>query len=627
MAMIRNLALAAGLLLAPFSSFAAEPAAAVTNSTPPAVEVPGATDLMGVHAIALHGTPKYPAGFTHYNYTNPDAPKGGLIRLGGFGSFDNLNPFILKGEAADGLPLMYDTLLVGSGDEPFTEYGLLAKTIDLPADRSWVAFDLRPEATFSDGRPVTADDIVWSFNTLKAEGAPFYRAYYTEVVKAEAESPTRVKFTFAEAGNRELPLIVGQMPVLPRHYWESKKFADTTLTSPVGSGPYAIETFTAGRSITFRLRSDYWGRDLPVNKGRYNFGQIRYDYYRDLGVMFEAFKAGDLDFRLENSARNWAVGYNVPAVTNGRLIKESIQHEDPQGMQGFMFNTRREIFKDVRVRRAIATLMDFEWMNANLFYGQYKRTLSYFANSDLASSGLPEGQEMAILSAMREQVPASIFTTPYTLPVTKGDGNIRPQLAAALQLLKDAGYAPKSGVMTSKATGTPLKFEFLLIQEDFVRVVQPFVKNLERIGIKATLRVVDSSQYINRLNDFDFDMIVTSVPNSLSPGNEQLNFWGSAFADQPGSRNYAGVKDPAVDSLIAQLIKAPDRETLVAITHALDRVLLAGWYVVPQWHLSAYRVGYWNRFSHPEIAQKHGLGFMDTWWVDPAKAAALTQKP
>lgn len=604
-----RLALALGLFLAPLAALAAE------------------GDLTGAHAIALHGEPKYGPDFAHFEYVNPAAPKGGLVRMGGFGSFDNLNPFILKGEAADGLGMMYDTLLQSSADEPFSEYGLLAASIDLPADRSWVAFDLRPAATFSDGKPVTAEDVVWTFNTLKTEGAPFYRAYYAEVTKAEAESPSRVKFTFAAAGNRELPLIVGQMPVLPRHYWEGKKFADSTLTPPVGSGPYAIATVSAGRSIAYKLRADYWGRDLPVNRGRYNFGTIRYDYYRDLGVMFEAFKAGELDFRLENSARNWATGYTVPAVANGRLVKETIAHEDPQGMQGFMFNTRREIFSDVRVRKAIALLMDFEWMNANLFYGQYKRSQSYFANSELASSGIPQGNELAILEPFRARLAPEIFTTPYALPQTAGDGNIRAQMQQAIALLKEAGYELKNGVMTSKATGKPLNFEFLLIQEDFVRVVQPFTKNLERVGIKARLRVVDSAQYINRLNDFDFDMIVTSVPNSLSPGNEQLNFWGSAFASQPGSRNYAGVKDPVVDALIAQLITAPDRETLKDTVHALDRVLLAGWYVVPQWHLSSHRVGYWNRFAHPAIAQKYGLGFLDTWWVDPAKDAALAQKP
>lgn len=627
--MIKNLLLTAsllsGLTLAPLAALAEAPTAPAADTATATATQPEV--MTGLYGLALHGAPKYPADFTHFDYANPDAPKGGTVRLGGFGSFDNLNPFILKGEAADGLGMMYDTLLQSSADEPFTEYGLLAKSIDLPADRSWVAFDLRPEAKFSDGQPVTAQDVVWSFNTLKAEGAPFYRAYYGAVTKAEAESPTRVKFTFAEAGNRELPLIIGQLPVLPEHYWQGKNFADSTLTPPVGSGPYAIGDFTAGRSITFKLRDDYWGKDLPVNKGRYNFANIRYDYYRDLGVMFEAFKAGEIDFRAESSARNWATGYNVPAIDNGRMVKETIANQDPQGMQGFMFNTRREVFKDVRVRKAIALLMDFEWMNANLFYSQYTRSQSYFSNSELASTGLPDAKELALLEPYKAQLPASIFTTPFELPKTAGDGNIRPQLTAAMALLKEAGYAPKNGVMTNLATGKPLSFEFLLVQEDFVRVVQPFTRNLERLGIKANLRVIDTAQYINRLNDFDFDMIVTSVPNSLSPGNEQSSYWGSKFADEPGAHNYAGVKDPVVDALIAQLVKAPDRETLVTICHALDRVLLAGWYVVPQWHLSSYRVAYWNKFSHPAIAQKYGLGFMDTWWVDSAKATALTQKP
>lgn len=604
---MKKLLLALGLLLAPLASFAAD------------------AGITAAHGLALHGAPKYAPDFTHFDYVNPDAPKGGLVRLGGFGGFDNLNPFILKGEAADGLGMIYDTLLQSSADEPFTEYGLLAESIDLPADRSWVAFNLRPEAKFSDGKPVTADDVVWSFNILKTEGAPFYRSYYSEIVKAVAESPTRVKFTFASAGNRELPLIVGQMPVMPQHYWEGKKFADTTLVPPIGSGPYAIGDVTAGRSISFNLRPDYWGKDLPVNKGRNNFGTIRYDYYRDLSVMFEAFKAGELDFRLEMSARQWATGYNVPAVTDGRIVKENIANEDPQGMQGFMFNTRRDVFKDVRVRHAIALLMDFEWMNANLFYSQYTRSQSYFSNSELASTGLPSAAELALLEPYKAQLPASVFTTPFELPKTAGNGSMREQMAAAVNLLKEAGYTLKNGVM--QKDGKPLAFEFLLVQEDFVRVVQPFVQNLARIGIKATLRVIDTAQYQNRLNDFDFDMIVTSVSNSLSPGNEQMNFWGSKEADQVGSRNYAGVKSPVVDALIAQLIKAPDRETLVTICHALDRVLLSGWYVVPQWHLSSYRVAYWNRFAHAPVLQKYGMGFMDTWWVDAAKDRALTQKP
>lgn len=604
---MRHILFAAALCLAAFSASANE------------------GDLTGVHGIALHGGPAYPADFTHFAYINPAAPKGGLVRLGAYGGFDSLNSFIIKGEAADGLGLLYDTLLTPSADEPFSEYGLLAKSIDMPADRSWVAFTLREEARFSDGKPVIASDVVWTFNTLKKEGNPFYRSYYAEVSKAEADGPQRVKFTFAGPGNRELPLIVGQMPVLPEHFWKARKFGDTFLDAPIGSGPYAVSRIEAGRSISYTLRPDYWGKDLPVNKGRYNFGTIRYDYYRDLGVMLEALKAGELDFRQEYSARNWATSYDVPAVRDGRLVKEALPSGDPQGMQGFIFNTRRPVFADVRVRQAIALMMDFEWMNANLFYGEYTRSTSYFSNSELASTGLPDAAELKVFEPYRAQLPQSVFTTPFALPQTKGDGNIRPLMTQAVTLLKDAGYTLKDGVMQKE--GKPLAFEFLLVQEDFVRVVQPFIRNLERIGIKASLRMVDSSQYQNRLNSFDFDMMVTSVANSLSPGNEQANYWGSAFAAQEGSRNYAGVKSPVIDALIARIIKAEDRPTLVTLCRALDRVLLSGWYVVPQWHLTKYRLAYWNRFSHPAQIQKYGLGFMDTWWVDLAKEATLARKP
>lgn len=580
--------------------------------------------LSGSHAFSLHGSPKYAADFAHFDYVNADAPKGGLVRLAGFGGFDNLNPFILKGESADGLGLVFDTLLISSADEASTEYGLLANSLDTPADRAWVAFNLRPEARFSDGSPVSASDVVWTFNTLKKDGAPFYRMYYAQVVKAEAESPTRVKFTFAEAGNRELPLIIGQMPVLPAAAWSGKNFADTTLVPLTGSGPYAVSKVDAGRSITYQRRADYWAANLPVNKGRYNFDTIRYDYYRDSGVMMQAFKAGEYDFKLESSARDWATAYDIPALREGRIIKENIHHEDPQGMQGFVFNTRREMFKDIRVRKAIAQLLDFEWMNANLFYGQYTRSNSFFANSELASSGLPEGKELEVLEGFRDKLPPELFSTPLTQPTTKGDGNVRPQMQAALDLLKEAGYAPQKGVMVNTATGAPLAFEILLVQDNFVRVAQPFVKNLERLGIKASIRLVDTAQYQNRVTKFDYDMMVGSAPQSLSPGNEQANYWNSASADTEGSANYAGVKDPVVDALVSQIIKAPDRETLVAHVKALDRVLLWGWYVIPQWHLSTYRVAYWNRFGHPEHPQKYGLGFPDTWWFDAEKDAALT---
>jgi microcin C transport system substrate-binding protein len=577
----------------------------------------------GLHGLAMHGDPAYGQGFSHFAYTNPDAPKGGAIHLGGFGGFDNLNPFILKGEAAEGLSLMYDTLMMGSADEAFSQYGLLAESVDLPDDRSWVAFTLRPEAKFSDGTPVTADDVVWTFKTLMEKGSPYFRAYYSEVTGAVAESPRRVKFTFKGPGNRELPLIVGQMAVLPKHYWDGKDFSASTLETPIGSGPYRLGAVQAGRSITYDLRPDYWGKDLPVNRGRYNISHITYDYYKDLEVMFEAFKAGEIDFRLENVARNWATGYDLPAVKEGRIRKELIPHQDPQGMQGFFMNTRRPVFSDVRVRHALSLLLDFEWLNKNLFHNQYTRSTSFFANSELASSGVAAADEVKLLEPFKDQLPPEVFTAPFALPVTAGDGNQRDQLRQAVEMLKGAGWELKNGVMTNTQSGQPFTFEILLVQDNFIRVTQPLVKALERIGIKAAIRVIDTAQYQNRLNDFDYDMIVGTASQSLSPGNEQTNYWGSLAADLKGSSNFAGVKSPVVDALITKIVQAPDRPSLLTAVHALDRVLLNGYYVIPQWHMAAHRVAYWNRFSHPEVLQKYGFGFPDVWWVDAAKDAAL----
>lgn len=591
-----------------------------------AADAPVPSVRTGLHGLAMHGDPAYGPNFSHFAYTNPDALKGGAIHLGGFGGFDNLNPFILKGEAAEGLSLMYDTLMMGSADEAFSQYGLLAQSVDLPEDRSWVAFTLRPEAKFSDGTPVTAEDVVWTFKTLMEKGSPYFRAYYNEVTGAVAESPNRVKFTFKGPGNRELPLIVGQMAVLPKHYWDGKDFSASTLEPPIGSGPYRLGGVQAGRSVTYDLRPDYWGKDLPVNRGRYNIAKITYDYYKDLEVMFEAFKAGAIDFRLENVARNWATGYDLPAVREGRILKELIPHQDPQGMQGFFMNTRRPVFSDVRVRHALSLLLDFEWLNKNLFHDQYTRSTSFFANSELASGGLPTADELKLLEPFKDQLPPDVFSAPFALPVTSGDGNQRDQLRQAVDMLKTAGWELKNGVMTNMQSGQPFTFEILLVQDNFIRVTQPLVKALERIGIKAAIRVIDTAQYQNRLNDFDYDMIVSTASQSLSPGNEQTNYWGSLAADLKGSSNFAGVRSPAVDALIAKIVQAPDRQSLLTAVHALDRVLLNGYYVIPQWHMAAHRVAYWNRFSHPEVLQKYGFGFPDVWWVDATKDAALARK-
>jgi microcin C transport system substrate-binding protein len=574
------------------------------------------------HAIAMQGEPKYGADFKRFDYVNPNAPKGGTIVSGAVGSFDSLNPFILKGQTAAGVGALFETLLVPSLDEPFTEYGLLAETIEWPEDRSWVAFTLRPQARWHDGKPVTVEDVIWSFETLKTKGHPFYQYYYKSVAKAEKVGDRKVRFTFSGGPNPELPLITGQLPVLPKHYWQDRNFEATTLDPPVGSGAYKIKSLNPGKSITYELDPNYWGRNLPVNVGQDNFTVIRYDYYRDLAVLREAFKAGDMDFFSENMAKEWATGYNIPAVQQGVIIKREIPHENPEGMQAFVFNTRKDIFKDRRVREAIGYAFDFEWSNKNLFYNAYKRSISFFSNSELAARGLPSPEELKILSKYRGRIPEEVFTKEYSPPKTDGSGEIRANLRSALNRLSEAGWKVVDGKLTHTATGKKMSFEILLDSSDFERIVLPFTKNLERLGIEAKVNTVDTAQYQNRVDNFDFDVVIMTWAQSLSPGNEQRDFWGSRAAETPGSRNLAGIKDPVVDELIDLIITAPDRNSLVYRTRALDRVLLWGHYVIPQWHISTYRVLYWDKFASPKIMPKYALG-LNTWWIDTAKESAL----
>ncbi|MEI8393384.1 MAG: extracellular solute-binding protein [Rhodospirillaceae bacterium] len=577
-----------------------------------------------VHGMSLYGPPKYPADFKHFDYVDPAASKGGDIKLSTIGSFDSLNPFILRGQAAAGNTMVFQTLTESSQDEPFSVYGLLAETIDVAPDRSRVAFTLRPQARFSDGTPVTVDDVIWSFQTLREQGHPHYRLYYTNVSKVEKTGPLTVSFSFSGPANRELPLIMGQLPVLPKHWFTKERpFNSTTLEPIPGSGPYVIADVQPGRSILYKRVKDWWAKDLPVSVGRYNFDTIRYDYYRDADIAFEAFKAGAIDFRLENSAKNWATGYDVPAVKEGRIIRETIKHEDPQGMQGFVYNTRRPLFHDRNIRQALAYMFDFEWSKASLMYGQYTRTASYYSNSDLAASGQPSQAQLQILEPYRGREPDEVFTTAFEPPKTDGTGNIRQNQRIALELFRKAGREMRDGKLVDTKTSEPVSFEILLDNPMFERIVQPYIRNLARTGITASIRIVDSAQYQNRLNSFDFDMIVDSMPQSLSPGNEQRDYWSSAAAKEQGSRNLAGVNDPVVDELVTRLISAPDRETLINTTHALDRVLLWGWYVIPQWHNDHHRVAYWARFGHPAVPAKYGLPYESTWWIDPAKDAAL----
>jgi microcin C transport system substrate-binding protein len=580
--------------------------------------------------IAMHGAPKYAADFKNLDYVNPDAPKGGTLRLGVAGTFDSLNPYIIKGVAAPGINMAYQTLMANSEDEAFSEYGLLAETIETPQDRSWVVFNLRQEARWNDGKPVTAEDVVWSFNTLMSKGHPFYRAYYANVKSAAAETPLRVKFTFNMAGNRELPLIMGQMPVLPRHFWagegQAKDFAKSTLDAPLGSGPYRVKAVDAGRRITYERVTDWWAKDLAVVKGQYNFDTIVYDVYRDETVLLQAFFSGNYDFRQENVAKSWFAEYDQPPVRAGLIRKEEIHHSLPAGMQSFAFNIRRKMFQDIKVRQALGLAFDFEWSNKQFAYGTYKRTQSYFANSELASSGLPEGRELEILQKFKGQVPEEVFNKEFTLPRTSGSGqDMRQNLSAARQLLTEAGWQMgKDGLLEKE--GQPFKFEILVESEMFERWINPVISNLKKLGVEAKLRIVDTSQYQQRMDNFDFDMTVANFGQSLSPGNEQRDFWSAAKADVKGSRNLIGIKNPAVDQLVDMIISSPDRAELIARTHALDRVLLWNYYVIPQWHLDYFRVAYWDKFGKPAISPKYGLGVVDTWWYDAEKAAKIASR-
>ena len=578
------------------------------------------------HGLSLFGELKYPADFKHLDYVNPDAPKGGVVRMSAIGTFDSLNPFIIKGTPAAGIGLIYETLLDGAQDEPSSEYGLLAASVEVPKDLSWVAFTLRPEARWHDGKPVTPTDVIFSFETLKKEGAPFYRYYYANVDKAEQTGPRTVRFTFQGPKNRELPLIVGQLQVLPKHYWEGKEFNATTLDPPLGSGPYRIKSLESGRSISYERVADYWGKNLPINKGRYNFDAMQFDYFRDPIIALEAFKAHTFDFRQENNSKLWATSYDFPAIRDGRVKKDEIRHEIPTGMQGFAFNLRRPQFMDPRVRQALAYAFDFEWSNKNLFYGQYTRTKSYFSNSELASSGLPSMAELKLLDPLKDQIPEQVFTQEYLPPATDGSGKIRKNLRTAKKLLEAAGWKVKDGILTETKSGRAMTMEFLLVSPAFERIVAPLVENLKRLGVKATIRIVDTSQYRRRLDTFDFDVVVASFGQSLSPGNEQRDFWGSAAAEREGSRNIIGIKDPAIDTLIDHIIFAKSRAELITASRALDRVLLWHHYVIPNWHIRAFRAAYWDRFDKPKVRPKYGLGFQDTWWIDAKKDAALKQR-
>ena len=573
------------------------------------------------HAMSLLGEPALPANFTHFPWVNPDAPKGGEIALTAIGTYDSFNHFIIRGTGAVGLGLIYDTLLKESADEASTEYPYLAQWIELPADRMGVTFELNPAARWHDGRPVTAADVVFTFNTLRTHGRPFFRSYYADVTEVVADSERRVTFRFRSNENRELPLILGQMPVLPQHWWASRDFTRPILEAPLGSGAYRIERFDAGRSIVYRRVEDWWARDLPSLKGTQNFGAYRYEYFRDNTVALEAFKAGQIDFRTENIARDWATAYDFPARRRGLVKLDEIRHQLPTGMQAFAMNNRRPLFQDVRVRRAMVEMFDYEWMNANLFFGAYARTNSYFSNSELASSGLPQGRELEILERFRGRVPAEVFTSEFRLPVTDGSGNNRDGIRRALTLLQQAGWTVRDRRLVN-AQGQRFEFEILLNTPSFERVALPYVQWLERLGMSVRVRTVDPAQYQTRIDAFDFDMTVDSMGQSLSPGNEQRDYFTCAKARENGSQNVAGICDPTIDELVELVVNAPDRAELVARTRALDRVLLWNHFVVPHWHIQTFRIAHWDKFGRPERNPRYALG-LDSWWIDPARERAL----
>jgi microcin C transport system substrate-binding protein len=580
---------------------------------------------MTTPGMSLFGDLKYPPDFKHFDYVNPDAPKGGTMRLAAIGTYDTLNPYVVKGVPAAGIGQIFDTLTASAEDEPGSEYGLVAEKIELAPDKLSVLYTIRNEARFHDRTPMTPEDVIWTFETLRAKGHPSYRSYYGDVTKVEKEGERGVRFSFKSADNRELPQILGQMPVLSRAYWSGRDFEKTTLDPPLGSGPYKIESLDPGRSITYRRVADYWAADLPVNKGRYNVDTIRYDYYRDATISLEAFKAGQYDVKLENSSKDWATGYDSPALREGLIKKAEIPNQLPSGMQGFAYNLRRPLFQDPRVREALAYGFDFEWSNKNLFYDAYTRTRSYFDNSELAATGAPQGEELKILEKFRGQVPDRVFTTEYDPPKYDGSGNIRDGLRAALKLLKEAGWTFKGEKLVNDETGQPFEFEILLDNPQFERIVLPFAKNLERMGITARVRTVDPAQYQKRMDTFDYDMTVAVFPQSLSPGNEQREYWGSKAADEEGSRNLLGVRSPVIDELVEELVRAPDRPSLIAHTYALDRVLQYGYYLIPHYHIAKFRVALWDKFRRPAISPKYAVG-MDTWWIDPTAEQSVEAK-
>ena len=567
-----------------------------------------------VHALTLDDEPKYEEGFEHLDYVNPNAPKGGEVRMMTIGAFDSFNNYIIKGNPATGLALLTDTLMASAQDDSLSEYGLIAESVDVAEDLSFVIYNLRTEAKFHDGTPVTAEDVIFSFNLLIEQGRPLYRLYYADIASIEALDSHRVKFSFSGPPNRELPQIVGQLRVFSKAYWEDRDFSASSLEAPLGNGPYKIGEFEPGRYVVYQRVEDYWGANLPIRKGRFNFDRIRYDFVRDETIALEAFKAGEYDYRVERTAKQWATQYNFPAVREGKVVARAMPHQRSVGMSCLVFNTRLEKFSNPKIREAIAYGLDFEWSNENLFYMQYHRTRSFYENSDLAATGLPSPEELALLEPFRGKIPDRVFTTEYKPPTTVG-GSLRKNLQSAVRLIRESGWLLEDGKLIEPSSGQQLEMEILLVSPSFERIVLPFVRNLERLGIKGSVRTVDTAQFRNRRRDFDYDTIVATFAQSHSPGNEQRDYWGSAAASQPGSRNYAGISDPVVDALVGHIVEAASRRELIHASRALDRVLQWGHYVVPFWHSRTDRVAWWDKLKNSGRKPAYSIGF-DSWWID-----------
>jgi microcin C transport system substrate-binding protein len=595
-----------------------------------ALSFPVSASLSESHGYAQFGTLKYPATFTHFDWVNPDAPKGGTLKVMAFGTFDTLNPYTFKGTSPVSTPnfLQYgvnelnETLMAGtgqyapSGDEPTSSYGLIAQSVEYNEDRSWVVFNLRPEARFHDGKPITAYDVAFSYNLLLKEGHPQYRTNLQEVQRVDILGPKRIRFVFKRANNPLLILRLGELPVLPQHYWAKRDFKATTFEPPLGSGPYRITKVTPGRQLVFEHVKNWWGANLPVNRGKYNFDRVEVEFYRDSDVAFEAFKAREFDIYIEHQAKNWANGYNFPAVRRGDVVKAEIAHQIPTQTQGLFMNTRRATFEQTRVREALGLMFDFEWTNRTLFNGAYKRASSFYPNSEFSASGIPQGHEWLMLSLWRNQLPPELFSQAFALPQTDGRGIPRETMRQALGLLAESGWK-LSGQRLLNSEGKPLRFEILLVNPNLERILQPYVENLASIGVDARLRTVDRAQYKQRLDQFDFDMILMTLDQTLSPGLEQWQYFHSSQANVKGSKNYAGVSSPLVDQLLERLLAAQNRDEQLSAGRALDRVLLWQHYIIPNWYLNYHRLAYRNRFAFV-TTPPYTLG-LSAWWLKPTE--------